>query len=68
MSQTGVSVRLKLGDKGKLSLPVSIRDKAGLEIGETLSISVLEGGVIQLRSVRAELSSLQGKYATRGKL
>jgi bifunctional DNA-binding transcriptional regulator/antitoxin component of YhaV-PrlF toxin-antitoxin module len=61
------SVRLKLGDKGKLALPVWVRENAGLEVGETLSVSVLEGGIIQLRSVRAELSSLQGKYATRGK-
>jgi bifunctional DNA-binding transcriptional regulator/antitoxin component of YhaV-PrlF toxin-antitoxin module len=67
MSQTAVSIRLKLSDKGKLSLPVSILERAGLEVGESLLISVLEGGVIQLRSVRSELSSLQGKYATRGK-
>ena len=68
MSQTGISVRLKLGDKGKLSIPVSVRERVGLEIGETLIVSVLEGGVIQLRSVRAELLALQGKYAPRGKL
>ena len=67
MSQTGISVRLKLGDKGKLSIPVSVRERVGLEIGETLSVSVLEGGVIQLRSVRSELSALQGKYALKGK-
>jgi AbrB family looped-hinge helix DNA binding protein len=67
MSQTGISVRLKLGDKGKLSIPVSVRERAGLEVGESLIVSVLEGGVIQLRSVRSELSSLQGKYMTRGK-
>jgi bifunctional DNA-binding transcriptional regulator/antitoxin component of YhaV-PrlF toxin-antitoxin module len=61
------SVRLKLGDKGKLALPVSVRESAGLEVGETLSVSVLEGGVIQLRSVRSDLASLQGKYPARGK-
>jgi len=67
MSQTGISVRLKLGDKGKLSIPVSVRERAGLEVGESLLISVLEGGVIQLRSVRSELSALQGKYASKSK-
>jgi bifunctional DNA-binding transcriptional regulator/antitoxin component of YhaV-PrlF toxin-antitoxin module len=61
------TVRLKLGDKGKLALPVSVRESAGLEVGETLSVSVLEGGVIQLRSVRTELAALQGKYPARGK-
>ena len=67
MSQTAVSIRLKLGDKGKLSLPISVRERAGLEVGESLLVSVLEGGVIQLRSVRSELSALQGKYALKGK-
>ena len=67
MSQTAVSIRLKLGDKGKLSLPVSVRERAGLEVGESLVVSVLDGGVIQLRSVRSELSALQGKYASKGK-
>ena len=67
MSQTAASVRLKLGDKGKLSIPVSVRERAGLEVGELLLVSVLEGGVIQLRSVRSELSALQGKYALKAK-
>jgi hypothetical protein len=58
-----LSVRLKLGDKGKLSIPVAIREGAGLEVGEVLSLTILEPGVIQLSSVRLDVGALQGKYA-----
>jgi len=68
VSQTEVSVRLKLGDKGKLSPPIAVRERAGLEIRETLVISVLKGDVIQLRSVRNELAGLRGKYGAREKM
>ena len=56
------SVRLKLGEKGKLAIPVAIREKAGLEVGDSLSMTVLEGGVIQVSSVKKSLEGLQGKY------
>lgn len=62
MSENQVSVRLKLGEKGKLSLPVAVRDGAGFEAGEVLSLTVLEPGVVQLSSVRVDLGALQGKY------
>ena len=56
------SVRLKLGEKGKLAIPVAIREKAGLEVGDSLSMTVLESGVIQVSSVKKSLEGLQGKY------
>ena len=63
MSEDRVSVRLKLGDKGKLSIPVAVRETAGFEVGEVLSLTILEPGVVKLSSVRLDLASLQGKYA-----
>ncbi|MEY4529760.1 MAG: Antidote-toxin recognition MazE, bacterial antitoxin [Deinococcota bacterium] len=56
------SVRLKLGEKGKLAIPVAIREKAGLEVGDSLAMTVLEGGIIQVSSVKKSLEGLQGKY------
>ena len=62
MSENQVSVRLKLGEKGKLSIPVAVREGAGFEVGEVLALKVLEPGVVQLSSVRVDLGALQGKY------
>jgi AbrB family looped-hinge helix DNA binding protein len=65
--ETDASSRLKMGDKGRVVLPLLIREKAGIEPGDALTVTVLEGGVVQLRSVRHELTRLEGKYAQKEK-
>jgi AbrB family looped-hinge helix DNA binding protein len=57
------SVRLKLRDKGKIAIPVSIREKVGLQTGDTLTMTLLQNGQIQVSSLKKTLSNLAGKYA-----
>jgi AbrB family looped-hinge helix DNA binding protein len=55
--------RVTIDAKGRVVLPRSIRDAAGLSAGSGLVASVEEDGAIRLEKVSARISRMQDRFA-----
>jgi bifunctional DNA-binding transcriptional regulator/antitoxin component of YhaV-PrlF toxin-antitoxin module len=53
-----MSQRAKVIEGGKLVLPAKLRRAAGIEPGDTVTVE-LEGGVLRVLSLRAEIERIQ---------
>ncbi len=49
-----------LTSKGQLTLPKTIRDRLGLQVGDRLEVTLREDGVIQMEPVTVDVRQLKG--------
>lgn len=49
-----------LTSKGQLTLPKTIRDRLGLQVGDRLEVTLREDGVIQMEPVTVDVCQLKG--------
>jgi AbrB family looped-hinge helix DNA binding protein len=64
-------MKVKVRDKGQMTLPKEIREEIGLEVGESLSVLVIDGE-IRMRPVKGVVERTAGMFseyakANRGK-
>jgi AbrB family looped-hinge helix DNA binding protein len=58
-----MALRIRLGDRGRLVLPATIRRRLGLETGDVLIVDAVSEGELRLRVARHAIAELRGAYS-----
>ena len=59
--------RSKLTSKGQTTIPMAVRERLGLSVGDVMDFVFLPDGSVSVRAVKRDLLSLEGMLAKPGR-